>query len=244
MSNKKQTRKEFRKEIKQPDEFVTQSNRAIRWASENPSQVKLGIAAFVALLVVVAGIGIWNDSRHKQSLSDFYAANELYKRAQWEPAYEGFVELADNLSSTPYGQLANLYAGRAAQELGRDTEAVKSFRAYLANELESKPIEQLARLNLARALAAAGNPEAARKEFEAAATIQGPAGPEIQLALARHHESTGNPDQALDAYLKYATETPRSAATNQVNARIQALGGTVPAPAPPSFPGNIQVSQN
>ena len=243
MSQKKQSRKEFRKEIKQPDEFQTRSNRVLVWAQENPDQLKKVIAAFVVIVVVAGVLGYRAESRQSESMRDFWAGSELYSRQQWEPAEETFDALAEELPGTVYGRLANIYAGGAAAAEGQQAEAITAWRAYLADGLESPAIEQLVRLNLGKALSAIEDNEAAQRELEAAAAIAGPAGPEVQLALARHFDGSGAGDKALDAYTRYLEDEPTGAAATLARARIVALGGELPEPAAVERVGGIEVTR-
>lgn len=243
MSQKKQSRKEFRKEIKQPDEFQTRSNTLLVWAQENPDQVKKIVAAFVAIVIVAGFFGYRAESQRNESMRDFWAGSELYARGQWEPAAETFDTLATELPGTVYGRLARVYAGGAAAAEGQQAAAIAAWRAYLNDSIPSPAIEQLVRLNLGKALSSIRDTEAAERELQAAAELPGPAGPQVQLALARHYESAGADGKALEAYARYLEEEPRGAAYQLARARIVALGGEPPV-ADRGLPGGIQVSTN
>lgn len=241
--SKQQSKKSFRKEIKQPDEFVVQSNRALDWANDNPDKIKVGLAVFVAALVVIAIFGTWRESRNQDSINNFYAAAEIYRGEKWEPALADFETLAADYSGTTYGKLANLYAGSSALQLGNFEVSVKYYRNYLTDSIESVAVTQVARMNLAAALTGIGDADGARSELEKAATLDGPAGPEIQLALARNYEAAGNPDEAIQAYKAYLEEAPRGASVAAIQAAVINLGGSLPEASRPKFPGNIQVTQ-
>ena len=63
------------------------------------------------------------------------------------------------------------------------------------------------------------------------------------MALARNYQADGQADQAIEAYMAYLESSPRGDAVAAIEAAVVQLGGTLPEPAAPRFPGNIQVSQ-
>ncbi len=239
--SKGQSRKEFRKEIKKPDEFVVQSNRALAWAEDNPEKLKLWGGVFVVFLIVVGAYGTWQQSRNQAAIENFYAAAEIYRGDKWGPAFSDFETLAADYDGTTYGKLANLYAGSSALQLEKWDESVRYYRQYLNDSVPSVAVEQIARLNLAAALTGSGDPQGALSELEKAAALDGPAGPEVQLALARNYEASGANQQAIAAYTAYLKAAPQGAAVSAIQASVISLGGTLPEHEAPRFPGNIDV---
>ena len=241
--SKKQSKKDFRKGIKKPDEFVVQSNRVLAWAEDNPDTLKIVLVGFVAFLVVIGGISSWQQSRTDEATASFYAASELYRQKQWQPAQEVFLELGQDHPDTTYGQLAHLYAGSSSLRLENYDEAVSSYRRYLRDAISSVGVTEMAHLKLAAALNGAGEPGEARIELLKAATLNGPAAPQVQLALGHSYETAGDIAAALDAYGTYLETEPQGASRTAVQAAIIRLGGSLPEPKPPTFPGEIEITK-
>jgi predicted negative regulator of RcsB-dependent stress response len=235
------TKRLRRKDLREPDEFFTLTGRALDWSQQN-ARLLTGIGVAIALVVVIAGIWSWvQQSRQARAARDFYAADELFRREQWEQAETGFDELADDLPSTPYGRLARLYAGRAALRLGKNAEAAAHLREFLASPVDDVAIEQLARINLGSALLAQNEVEPAKAELTKARDLAGPAKGEATLELARAEEAAGQKDRALELYQSYLSDDPAAVARDLARARILALGGTPPALPAPAMPGQPQI---
>jgi tetratricopeptide (TPR) repeat protein len=229
-----QTRRLTRKDLKRPDEFVTQSRRALEWAGSHPREVWMIGGGLLAILLLAGGLSWWWGARNVRAARGFYAAFELYRHDQWGEAYDGFVELANDLGSTPYGHLGQLYAGRAAMQAGGKTkEAIEHYRAFLAKPPDDKALEQLTRLDLARALRGTGETAPARQELERAVEGGGPATPEVLMELASLEEFDGKAERAIELYTRYLTEDPMGTAREIARARIVAMGATPPAAVPP-----------
>lgn len=223
------TKRLRRKDLREPDEFMTLTGRAIDWSRDNV-RVVVGVAGALGVLLVIAGIWGWvHQSREARSAREFYAAQELFKRGQWAPAEKGFDELADSLPGTSYGRLARLYAGRSALRDGRAAEAIVSLREFLSQPIDDPAVEQLAHMNLGIALASQSELDAAREQLTKAQDMDGPARGEATLALARVEEEAGRKDEALQLYQKYLNDDPEAVARDLARARIIALGGTPPA---------------
>jgi len=231
-----------RKELRQPDEFVTATGKAVEWAKQNQTTVKYAGAALVAVLLATVAVSWWVSSRNASANQQFYAAIELYKAEQWAEAFDGFRALADDLGSTDYGHLARLYAARAALKLEKPAEAATLYREYLAGST-TPALEQLARLNLARALEATGDGAGAREQLEAAMKISGPAGPEVVLEFARSEAANGAEDRARELYARYLEENPDGPGKDLARARLVALGGTPPAAPRSGFPAGVNPLQ-
>ncbi len=221
-----------RKELREPDEFITLSTRVADWARANRTTVQVGIAAFVGFVLLVGGIRWYVQSRNAAATDAFYGAMELFKREQWDEALKGFSELADDYGSTSYGVLARLYAGRAALNADKPAEAIPFFRSYV-DKAPDPALEQLARVSLARALEATGDTAAAREELARAIELEGPARPEATILLARLEEAVGAKDKAIELYQKYLADEPDGASADLARMRLASLGVT-PPPSPAS----------
>jgi predicted negative regulator of RcsB-dependent stress response len=230
------TKRFRRKDLRSPDEFVTLTNRVVKWSREN-TRLAVGAGIGLGLVVVVATAWSWiATARAERAAREFYAADELFRRDQWDAAETAFDALAEDLPGTTYGRLGRLYAGRAAQRGGDPTEAERHFREFLARPVSDTALVQLAHMNLGAVLAAQNQLDAARDELNLALAMDGPARDEVTLELARVEEVAGRNDQALELYQRYLVDEPNGVARDLARARILALGGTPPA-LPPTFPG-------
>jgi len=237
------TKKMQRKDLKQPDEFISATGQVVAWARKNAVAVQVAVA--VAVLVVL-GIGAYRwyaQSRDRAAAREFYGANELFKREQWDAAEQDFAKLAKSYGSTPYGTLAKLYAGRSALNANRPGEAIAPLEAFVARP-PSPELEEVGRLALGRALEGTGDATRARSELERALGLEGPLQPEVTMALARLEEAGGNKDRAIELYQKYLADDPDGAAAGLARMRLVALGAKPPATTPAmSFPPGIQPLQ-
>lgn len=99
------------------------------------------IIAVVALIVIIAGIILYNNyvagPRQAKASTALAKGQEYFANEKYEMALKGdsvgfigFAKLAKEYSSTDAGNLANLYAGLCQANLGKWEEAVKFLDAY------------------------------------------------------------------------------------------------------------------
>ncbi|MBO5602393.1 MAG: tetratricopeptide repeat protein [Prevotella sp.] len=99
------------------------------------------IIAVVALIVIIAGIILYNNyvagPRQAKASTALAKGQEYFANENYEMALKGdsvgfigFAKLAKEYSSTDAGNLANLYAGLCQANLGKWEEAVKFLDAY------------------------------------------------------------------------------------------------------------------
>lgn len=216
------------KDLKQPDEFISLSTRAIAWAQKNQTTVLIVVGAAVAVVLLAAGIRWYVQSRAENAARQFYGASELFKREQWDQAQKDFAALAGSYGGTPYGNLAKLYAGRAALNASKPAEAVP-FLTEFVGAAPSPALEQIGRVALARALADTSNVAGAREQLDRAILLDGPLAPEARIRLARIEETDGSKEKAIELYRQYLTDEPEGAAAALARMRLTALGVQPPA---------------
>ena len=99
------------------------------------------IIAVVALIVIIAGIILYNNyvagPRQAKASTALAKGQEYFANENYEMALKGdsvgfigFAKLAKEYSNTDAGNLANLYAGLCQANLGKWEEAVKFLDAY------------------------------------------------------------------------------------------------------------------
>lgn len=135
-----------RKEIKQPDQFITTSARIIEYVTEHRNQIVTGVALVVALVLIIAG---WRyHKRYSENKAVAFVGEGLVLFHEAEAEDDGgelseeleakYRAAADNLknaaldySSTNAAIQANLYLGQIHFRIGEFDEAIERFQAVI-----------------------------------------------------------------------------------------------------------------
>src|SRR5437588_535416 len=126
-------RKLSRKELRQPDEFVTALERASAFAADNLTRI---VAATVALVVAIAiGFGYSFYRQHQRLLASdqFYRGINALGDKNYAAATQNLNALAANSSGTNLGHLAHLYLASAYLAQHQPAKARDELRTYLAH---------------------------------------------------------------------------------------------------------------
>lgn len=200
--------------LKEPDEFISTSVRAMRWLRRNSRWVSAGAVLAVVCAVAVWGWKVYQDRREAQAQELQAQAYSLYARAVEEAektasqdlmgkAVERFETVIKQFPDTRTGWIARVYRGRANYALGKYDEAVQDFETALGSvpSGDDGTLRALALQGLGLALQAKGNWEKAASVFQSLKqAAAGSLGRMADLELARCYEKQGKTKEALSVY--------------------------------------------
>ena len=199
--------------------------------------------AVIALIVIIAGIILYNNfvkaPREAKASTELAKGQTMFANQQFAQAlngdstgYAGFVKIASDYSSTPAGNLANLYAGLCYANLDKWEDAVKFLDKYSpANDEMVSPA----------AIAALGNAYAHVKQLDKAVDALKKAAkmadsqalentnnslsPTFLIQAATILESQNKKDEALKIYQDIKKKYVNSAVASEIDKYIErALG--------------------
>ena len=199
--------------------------------------------AVIALIVIIAGIILYNNfvkaPREAKASTELAKGQTMFANQQFAQAlngdstgYAGFVKIASDYSSTPAGNLANLYAGLCYANLDKWEDAVKFLDKYSpANDEMVSPA----------AVAALGNAYAHVKQLDKAVDALKKAAkmadsqaldntnnslsPTVLIQAATILESQNKKDEALKIYQDIKKKYVNSAVSQEIDKYIErALG--------------------
>jgi tetratricopeptide (TPR) repeat protein len=162
-----------RKELKEPDEFLTLSRRFFEYAREHERELTVAVLFIVGVVALALGIR-WYRSWQAGKAEAAFGAARLELAAQRLPAAaERFARVNAEWPGTPYGELALIYLANCNAELGKDKEAADAYGQTLESARDPL-VRQIAHYNLGLLKAKAGDKPGSAKEFGAAADTEGP----------------------------------------------------------------------
>ena len=199
--------------------------------------------AVIALIVIIAGIILYNNfvkaPREAKASTELAKGQTMFANQQFAQAlngdstgYAGFVKIASDYSSTPAGNLANLYAGLCYANLDKWEDAVKFLDKYSpANDEMVSPA----------AVAALGNAYAHVKQLDKAVDALKKAAkmadsqaldntnnslsPTFLLQAATILESQNKKDEALKIYQDIKKKYVNSAVASEIDKYIERAMG-------------------
>ena len=200
--------------------------------------------AVIALIVIIAGIILYNNfvkaPREAKASTELAKGQTMFANQQFAQAlngdstgYAGFVKIASDYSSTPAGNLANLYAGLCYANLDKWEDAVKFLDKYSpANDEMVSPA----------AVAALGNAYAHVKQLDKAVDALKKAAkmadsqaldntnnslsPTFLIQAATILESQNKKDEALKIYQDIKKKYVNSAVAAEIDKYIERALGT------------------
>jgi predicted negative regulator of RcsB-dependent stress response len=201
-------KRDERRFLKEPDEFVVWTARASAWAQQHQGMLTAA-AGGLLLVVIVAGLVNWRSARQTDAASEaFRVARTKFAAKDYAPAAIEFDAVARDYPSTSFGRLAVLYRGHALLRSGDATGAAAAYQEFLARGEPDVYLRQLALTDLAYAQEQSGAATEARTTLAQAGDLAGPYRIDALLGYARLSQAAGDTAAAAEAYRKVLTENP------------------------------------
>ena len=199
--------------------------------------------AVIALIVIIAGIILYNNfvkaPREAKASTELAKGQTMFANQQFAQAlngdstgYAGFVKIASDYSSTPAGNLANLYAGLCYANLDKWEDAVKFLDKYSPADDEMVSPAAVAALGNAYAhvkqldkAVDALKKAAKMADSQALDNTNNSLSPTFLLQAATILESQNKKDEALKIYQDIKKKYVNSAVSQEIDKYIErALG--------------------
>jgi predicted negative regulator of RcsB-dependent stress response len=162
-----------RRQLKEPDEFLTLSRRFLDYARHNERQVSFAVLGLVAVVGAALGVRQYRSWQESKAEAAFGGARRDFAARNFETAAAGFKRVASNWPGTSHGRLAFLYLGNSYAELGRIPDAEDAFQQALRHDSDDLLL-QIAHYNLGVLKMKSGDKAAAATELGVAAAEPGP----------------------------------------------------------------------
>jgi predicted negative regulator of RcsB-dependent stress response len=220
-----------RKQLKQPDEFVSIIESAEEFFLSNLKQVIVSAVIVLAVAAVAAGTYFYEVHRDRVTAGQFYSALSALNSRNYDTAAQDFSRLARSEPNRRLGRLAQLYAGLAYLGQNDLPHARDALIAFLGEEHDPTYMS-LARTDLAVVYEKMGEFAKAENEYRQASAVPGPEQARAELGVARMMMQQGNNPGAIEVYRQFLAGHPFSEQRNEVLESLAMLGASAAAPTP------------
>jgi tetratricopeptide (TPR) repeat protein len=207
-------RKAFRKVVKEPDEFIGASEKALDYVRSNPTQVWTAVAGVVAVLLLILGVSLFMDFRQEAVMKASGKAMLAYEEAMRDPA--GYQKAAGELEKvfsdrpgTIEGQTSLFFAAALHFANGNPAKAGELYAKVAAASAGTPTLSRLAARNAAYVKEAQGDASGAEKLLQGeVAAANGLPKQEALIELARLAAKRGDKAKADEYYRQLLEESP------------------------------------
>lgn len=198
-----------RKDLKQPDEFLTLSRQAVAWGREHQQVV---IAAVVGLAVLVAVLGLataYRAAQRRDANADLAQALAKLSSSDFDGATTAFASVSDRWAGTTLAPVARLLAADSALRAG-DVDGTLAVVETLQPVSSSLPpyLQQQLLVVWATALEAKQQWKDAAGKYKEASAIAGPYTGAAVVGEARSREQAGEADRSRELYRQAYEQFP------------------------------------
>ncbi len=223
-----------RKQIKQPDEFITWSERVIEWAEENVWLVTGAVALVIVVFLLGQGAAYWLSGRSdapKRALAEAVeisnqpvsADEQVFpadlggerfssEKEKHDAAARVFAEVAREYKGTVEGGMATLYLARSRERAGDHDRAIENYNEFLKTPLAQKQeaLKHSAYMGLARTRHLKGEYQEAQQYFDKVIEADSPYKADALLEGARNLEALDRHEEARAMLDKLSEDYPKS----------------------------------
>ncbi len=228
------TKKIIKKKLKKPDEFITLTDRVIRFFTRQYKPIAIGGSIVLAFIVFIFLFQKWGEKKEEKAYQMLRLSMEAYQTVsspyrdgspqEYKTVLEGFDQVITKFPGTSSGKIAILYKGNIYLRLGEFENAIKAYEAFLGKNGKEK-------LYRAFAMNGLGYCYEGKKEYEKAANAYQKVvdlGESFQLAdaylgLGRCYEKMGKAKEAVANYKNFMKVSKKSEMTNIVLRKLSVI---------------------
>jgi len=228
-----------RKEIKQPDQFISTSARIIEYTTRHRNPIITGVSIVGILLCIIAGWRYYTRHSEKMAVSLVGQGLVIFHEAEAEEkagelsaelkekylsAADNFQQAASDYSRTDAAIQANLYLGQIHYRIGEFDEAIESFQVALDRAGGEGDKAAIALDGIGYCHEANGEHARAADAFRRIVHMESSHLKEAAyLNAARNFRIMGDEERAIDLYESMLEHFHGSSNESMVKAHIQML---------------------
>ncbi len=216
-------RKLRRKELRQPDEFITFFENLRSFLLDNLVRVIIGACAAIVLAAIGVGVYFYTQYRDRLVADQFYEAITALDHKEYKTAETDFSKLAEDHPHASLGRLARFYLAGCYMAEKEPAKARDALNQYLAGD-DRPTFKSLALLQLGVAYEDLGQFQQAHQTYSEAAILPGPQKMRAELAVARMLVREGHKDAAIAAYRQFLKDNPFAEERTDVFVALAELG--------------------
>ena len=228
------TKKIIKKKLKEPDEFITLTERAYLSVTQHAKSIAVGAGVVLVLLLFVFFFQKWGKKNTEDAYQMLSSVLETYQMVsspyregspqEYKIILERFNEVITKFPKTPGGKLAVLYKGNVHFRLGEFDEAIKAYESYLEKAGKEKLYRAFAMEGLGYSYEGKRDYEKAMKAFQKVIDLgESFQLPNAYLGLGRCCEKVGKMGEALENYKSFIKISQKSQMANIVLRKISSL---------------------
>ncbi len=227
-------KKIIRKKLKEPDEFVSLTERAYLFVTRYVKQVVTGGIVLLAVVAVLFFYQRWEKKKEADAERRLSLAVEMYQAvgspnreaspAEYKNISEKFDEVTSGFSGTLPGKLSLLYRGNIHLRLAEFAEAIKDYQAFLQKIGKGKLYRLLALEGMGHAYEGAKDYEKALQTYQKIVEMGDSFySADAYLNMGTCYEKLGRNKEALDNYRAFLKVADKSSEANIVSRKISLL---------------------
>jgi tetratricopeptide (TPR) repeat protein len=239
-----------RKELKEPDEFITFWARAVEFAQLHSLRIVIGVASVLVVLLLIWAGAAYSEKREAQAARLLAQAQALLQptspedqQRQDDPQAKGrgleiLVDLVENYERTKACGVARILLGQGYYEQEKYDEAIAVYDAFLKKKEPVPKLTAMAWEGLAYSHEAKQDYRQAVICYEKLSQMAlSNVHPWAYMGMARCYEKLGKPEKAIDAYRALLADHANHSKAPEAKASIariaQSVDGTgFPQPEP------------
>ncbi len=228
------TKKIIKKKLKEPDEFITLTERAYLSVTQHAKSIAVGAGVVLVLLLFVFFFQKWGKKNTEDAYQMLSSVLETYQMVsspyregspqEYKIILERFNEVITKFPKTPGGKLAVLYKGNVHFRLGEFDEAIKAYESYLEKAGKEKLYRAFAMEGLGYSYEGKRDYEKAINAFQKVIDLgESFQSADAYLGLGRCYEKMGKTKEALENYKSFIKISQKSQMANIVLRKISSL---------------------
>ncbi len=224
-----------KKQLKQPDEFITFTDQAFRFVASHGRKFAIGGIIVLVVVLSVVLFRYWEYKKEGEADQKLNLALEAYQAVSTPSqeatpaAYRGVLEKLDEIikgfSGTYAGKLALLYKGSLLIKMSEFDGAIEAFQAFLSKMGKEKTYSLLALDGLGYAYEGKKDYEKAIESYkQIVATDETFESGEAYFKMGLCYEKLGKNQEAIENYQAFLKASPKSLLASAVSRKVSLLG--------------------
>lgn len=223
-----------KKQLKEPDEFITLTERAFIFIRQHTKKVAAGGILILIFILAIVLFQMWEKKKEEEAARAYGVASEMYERGIAQ-AREGsaqdskevlakFDEIITKFPRTSYGRLSLLYKGTILLRQGEYDEAIKAYTTFLEKAGREKLYRCFAWEGLGHAYEGKKDYSKALEAYQKILEIgEGYQLAEAHLSIGYCYEKLGKGKEALENFKAFLNSSQKSSLTNTIMRKVSLL---------------------